>query len=173
MRVAPLGAYFADDLQQLILQARYSAEPTHAHPEGQAGAIAIALAAAWAWNHRSAERADGREMIEFAAAHTPEGDTQSRLRRALDIPLTREPALVGQMIGNGSLVTSPATVPFAIWCAARHCWDFSEALWATVSGFGRRRLRYELRDGGWDCRTLRRSRGDPSRLAGSARTLRL
>jgi ADP-ribosylglycohydrolase len=137
MRVAPLGAYFADDCEQVIQQARYSAEPTHAHPEGKAGAIAIALAAAWAWNHRnSCGRVDSREMLEFVASHTPEGDTQSRLRRALDIPFAREPAIVGQMIGNGSQVTSPDTVPFALWCAARHCWDFAEALWATVSGFG-------------------------------------
>jgi ADP-ribosylglycohydrolase len=46
MRVAPLGAYFADDLPTLVDQARRSAEVTHAHPEGVAGAIAVALAAA-------------------------------------------------------------------------------------------------------------------------------
>ena len=48
MRVAPLGAYFADDLGEVVEQARASAEVTHAHPEGQAGAIATAVAAAWA-----------------------------------------------------------------------------------------------------------------------------
>ncbi len=50
MRVAPLGAYFADDLPCLVTEARASAEITHAHPEGQAGAIAVAVAAAWAWH---------------------------------------------------------------------------------------------------------------------------
>jgi ADP-ribosylglycohydrolase len=76
MRVAPLGAYFADNIEELIRQARHSAEVTHAHPEGQAGAIAIALAAAWAWNHRTAQGlVDSRELIEFALTHTPDGDT--------------------------------------------------------------------------------------------------
>src|SRR5262245_32482108 len=49
MRVAPLGAYFADDLDLAVAQARRSAEVTHAHPEAIAGAIAVAAAAAWAW----------------------------------------------------------------------------------------------------------------------------
>ena len=47
MRVAPLGAYFAEDFGEVVAQARASAEVTHAHPEGQAGAIAVAVAAAW------------------------------------------------------------------------------------------------------------------------------
>ena len=48
MRVAPLGAYFADDLEMVRAQAVLAAEVTHAHPEGIAGAVAVALAAAWA-----------------------------------------------------------------------------------------------------------------------------
>ncbi|WP_375743408.1 ADP-ribosylglycohydrolase family protein [Corallococcus interemptor] len=47
MRVAPLGAYFAGDLPRVVAEARASAEVTHMHPEGQAGAIAIAVAAVW------------------------------------------------------------------------------------------------------------------------------
>jgi ADP-ribosylglycohydrolase len=137
MRVAPLGAYFAEDVEQLIVQARRSAEVTHAHPEGQAGAIAIALAAAWAWIYRSSRgEIDSREMIEFVVARTPVGDTHSRLRRGLDIPFEREPIVVGQMLGNGSEVSAPDTVPLAVWCAARHCWDFTTAVWETASAFG-------------------------------------
>jgi ADP-ribosylglycohydrolase len=34
MRVAPVDAYFADDLEHVVEQARRSAEVTHAHPEG-------------------------------------------------------------------------------------------------------------------------------------------
>jgi ADP-ribosylglycohydrolase len=55
MRVAPLGAYFADDLDEVRSQALSSAEVTHSHSEGKAGALAVALAAAWAWNHRQIE----------------------------------------------------------------------------------------------------------------------
>jgi ADP-ribosylglycohydrolase len=48
MRVAPLGAWFADDLDRVVEQAALSAAVTHAHPEAAAGAIAVAVAAALA-----------------------------------------------------------------------------------------------------------------------------
>ena len=43
-----------------------------------------------------------------------------------------------EVLGNGSLVVSYDTVPFALWCAARYLDDYEEALWATVSGLGDR-----------------------------------
>jgi len=52
MRVAPVGADFADDIDLAVEQARLSAEVTHTHPEGIAGAIAVAVATAWAWRCR-------------------------------------------------------------------------------------------------------------------------
>src|SRR6185436_8927796 len=52
MRAGVIGAYFAEDPAQIIVeQARLSAEVTHTNPEGMAGAIAVALAAAWAATH--------------------------------------------------------------------------------------------------------------------------
>ncbi|MFU8773073.1 MAG: ADP-ribosylglycohydrolase family protein, partial [Anaerolineales bacterium] len=41
MRAAPIGGYFAGDLKTTADQARLSAQVTHPHPEGIAGAIAI------------------------------------------------------------------------------------------------------------------------------------
>ena len=41
-------------------------------------------------------------------------------------------------MGNGSRVLVADTVPFALWCAARHINNYEEALWATVSGLGDR-----------------------------------
>ena len=84
MRAAPLGAYFAGDLGALVEQARASAEVTHAHPDGQAGAIAVALAAAWAWQNRA--RRTGtlrRELLDFVVEHTPNGDTRNGVAKAL------------------------------------------------------------------------------------------
>jgi len=49
MRAAPIGGYFADDLAAVVAHAGASADPTHAHPDGRAGAIAVAVAAALAW----------------------------------------------------------------------------------------------------------------------------
>src|SRR6266446_827761 len=53
MRVAPLGACFADDLEECAREARASSLVTHTHPEGVAGAIAVADAAAKAWQLRA------------------------------------------------------------------------------------------------------------------------
>jgi len=137
MRVAPLGAYFADDLGEVVEQARASAEVTHAHPEGQAGAIAVAVAAAWAWHARNRPGPrPGREMIALALEHTPRGETRAGLEKAsslgLDVPVEEAVAV----LGNGSRITAPDTVPFALWCAARHADDYGEALWTAVSAGG-------------------------------------
>ncbi len=39
-------------------------------------------------------------------------------------------------LGNGSRVSAQDTVPFALWCAARHLRDYQAALWQTVQGGG-------------------------------------
>lgn len=52
MRVAPVGAYFADDMDKVLYHARASAEITHAHIEGIAGAMAVAAASALLLNKK-------------------------------------------------------------------------------------------------------------------------
>jgi ADP-ribosylglycohydrolase len=139
MRVAPLGAYFADNVAEVVQQARASAEVTHGHPDGQAGAIAVALAAAWACS--SGERitiSSRRELLEFVVEHTPDGETRTGVAKALSLPEHASVQLAVSALGNGHQVTSSDTVPFALWCAARHLDDFVEALWTTVSGLGDR-----------------------------------
>lgn len=131
MRVAPLGAWFADDLARVVREARASAEVTHMHPEGQAGAIAVAVAAAWANNRRSSEPAMG--LLEFAMNATPVGQTRDGIARAMHLPLSDPPRKAAAFLGNGKRVTSPDTVPFVLWCAARHADNFEEALWSAVS----------------------------------------
>ncbi len=133
MRVGPLGAYFADNIERACYQALRSAAVTHAHPEGQAGAIAVAAAAAWA---AQAEELHGRAMLEWVGSHTPESETRSNLLRALEFPLERTPEEAAALLGSGQKMTAQDTVPFALWCAARHLESFPEALWATVAGQG-------------------------------------
>ncbi len=43
---APLGAWYADDIEQAVSQAESSAAVTHRHPDGVAGAVAVGAAAA-------------------------------------------------------------------------------------------------------------------------------
>jgi ADP-ribosylglycohydrolase len=139
MRVAPLGAYFADDLERVVDEARRSARPTHAHIDGQAGAVAVAVAAALASRMRDGTCArDGRHLLEEARARSPEGPTADGLGKALDLPLHFDVRTAAGVLGNGSQVCSHDTVPLALWCAARHLDDFEAALWTTVSALGDR-----------------------------------
>jgi ADP-ribosylglycohydrolase len=134
MRVAPLGAYFGAELNLVAAQAVRSAEVTHAHPEGQAGAIAVAVAAAWAASGGLEEAS----MLFAAHAHTPESATRAGLHRAMDLPPETPVAAAAAILGAGERVSAADTVPFALWCTARHPDDFEKALWATVSGMGDR-----------------------------------
>lgn len=134
MRVAPLGAYFADDLERCAAEARTSSLVTHTHPEAVAGAIAVAVAAAMAWQLRDAPRADQtRLLFDAVLQHTPE----SKVRRGVFLASTNPPEIptvdVARALGNGSLVTAPDTVPFCIWMAAHHLNSFVEALGTTIS----------------------------------------
>ena len=139
MRVAPIGAYFADDMGAVIEHARASADPTHAHPDGQAGAIAVAVAAAIACQMGSGLRpTSGPALLNEVLARVPAGPTASGIERALDVPLAADSAVAAAELGNGSKVISSDTVPFSLWCAARHLDNFEQALWTTVAGLGDR-----------------------------------
>lgn len=139
MRVAPIGAYFAGEPDAAAEHARASAEVTHAHPDGQAGAVAVAVATASAWEMRARDLADPavrRELLKQTVDSTPEGLTRSGLIDAAELDFKCEVDDAIYRLGNGSRVVSFDTVPFALWMAARHLNDFAEALWETVRGFG-------------------------------------
>ncbi len=131
MRVAPLGAWFSGDLDLVVAQARDSGEVTHAHPEAAAGAVAVAVAAALA-----ATGTPAPDLIEGVLARTPDGEVASGLRQVSRLPFDREPGWVAGQVGCGLRISAPDTVPYAIWCAARHLDDLPEALWATASAGG-------------------------------------
>src|SRR5579884_1292115 len=133
MRVGPLGAWFADDEERAAVEARRSAEVTHAHPEGIAGAVAVAAAAALAarTDRRGADLVAG--VIEFV----PEGAVREGLRRARDLGAV-PPEEAARLLGSGALASAPDTVPFALWCASRSPDDYEAALWLTLGGLGDR-----------------------------------
>lgn len=136
MRAAPIGAFFADDLERVIAEAKASAEVTHFHPDGQTGAVAVALAAAYVARHPRPQTAPDPHLIPFVLEHLPKTETHERLLKALEMPFTESPLNAGVELGNGVLVTASDTVPFCLWCAARHPGSYTDALWTTVSGFG-------------------------------------
>ena len=132
MRAAPIGAYFEGDPARAAEQARRSAEVTHAHPEGQAGAMAVAAAAA------CAAALDGRALLDVAIDHTPHGKTRDGLCTARELPFDASVESAVLALGNGAEVTSADTVPFALWSAARQLGNFVDAMWQTVVGLGDR-----------------------------------
>ena len=165
MRVAPLGAYFADDLDAVVEQARASAAVTHTHAEGQAGAIATAVAAAWAWNVRHLpEPRSGRDMLAVVLEHTPDGETRTGLERAISLGLERT--------GRGGRFDPGQWQPdhLAGYRAVRPlvCRPSSRRLRRGALGhrLGGRGQRHELCDRRRDRRARPWSGGDPRWLAG-------
>lgn len=135
MRVAPVGAFFAEDLDQVVDQARQAAEVTHTHPEGIAGAIAVALAAAWAWRIGQGSMPD-QSLLELVVPRVPDSEVRSKLARAATFEPNLSAPIVGAKLGNGSLISAQDTVPFTIWCAGRFLEDYPAALWAAASSYG-------------------------------------
>jgi ADP-ribosylglycohydrolase len=137
MRIAPLGAYFADDLDRAIMEAERTAVITHTHPEAVAGAIAVAVATAYAVRLSEGSLVpDWRAFIDLVLQHVPASEVRDNIQIARDLPddLTIEGACV--RIGNGSRISAQDTVPFVLWCAAHHLHDFEGAIWTTIGGFG-------------------------------------
>jgi ADP-ribosylglycohydrolase len=136
MRVAPLGAYFADNLEAVRENAILSAQPTHTHPEGIAGAVAVAVAAAFAFRVGEGESMSAEEFLQCVVENVPESETRSSIEQAADIQSDRSPAVVARELGSGFKISAQDTVPFALWCAAHHLDDYEEAFWTTASGLG-------------------------------------
>ena len=133
MRVPPLGAYFAPDLDRVVEQAVRSAEVTHAHLDGIAGAVAVAVAAGLVAAGASL-RPD--EFLQEVAARTPAGSAvHDGLVRAREIG-GEELERAAEELGTGFEITAADTVPFCVWMCAHHlssdAWE--AALWKTLDG---------------------------------------
>lgn len=139
MRVAPLGAFFADRIDLVAEQAIRSCVVTHTHDEAIAGAIAVAVAAAVAGGLRGSSAVPGRaEFLDLVLPHVPESEVRNRIRQARDMAADASVEFAVSVLGNGTQVSAQDTVPFALWCAGKHLANFEEALWLTVSGLGDR-----------------------------------
>ena len=127
------GGYFADDLKRVASEACASAAVTHAHPEGVAGTISVAIAAAVAWQSRNESKSQrARQMFEAVLKFTPESKVRRGILIASQTPASVEVESVSKALGNGSLVTAPDTVPFALWSAASHFDNYVNALKQTI-----------------------------------------
>lgn len=133
MRVAPLGAYFAGDLERVAEQAAACAEVTHTHPEGVAGAVAVALAAALVAAQPGLR---GAHLLDAIAQGTPAGLVRDGIRNAITLLPLADPRSAAATLGNGHEISARDTVPFCLWVVAKHPDDFAAAFWATASAGG-------------------------------------
>ena len=137
MRVAPLGAYFADSMETVIEQAHASAEVTHAHSEGIAGAIAVAVAAAWAWRLREQkERPTRSEFLDLLLPWVPDSEVRRKMNLARDLSARASVLSAATKLGNGSLVSAQDTVPFALWCAGQYLGNYEQVITQTLRAGG-------------------------------------
>lgn len=139
MRAAPIGAYFADDLDKVLYHARASAEVTHAHMEGIAGAMAAAAGAALLLNKRlGSYLGEGEALLQDVADMLPECDTKYKILSAVSVKKNCSIDFAVSVLGNGMMLTAQDTVPFCLWCAAHFYESIEEALWTAVSALGDR-----------------------------------
>jgi ADP-ribosylglycohydrolase len=141
MRVGPLGAFYAaaDGHFHSKMDAATSAEVTHANAEAIGGAIAIAVATELATQIGLFSRSvSPTEFINIVAAEIPECDTKYKVAKAASFPKSTHLETLKTVLGNGSKMLAQDTVPFVIWCAAHHLYDFEEALWNAVAALGDR-----------------------------------
>ncbi|MGW7441818.1 ADP-ribosylglycohydrolase family protein [Kitasatospora sp. NPDC054795] len=136
MRVAPLGVWFADNLDTVVRQAELQALTTHFHPEAVAGAVAAALAAALAVRSRGGSPPGRAELLTEVAGRLPDCEVRSGLRIAARLPGHTSVRHAAAVLGSGTLISAPDTVPFALWSAAGHLDSLSEAVWHTLEGWG-------------------------------------
>ncbi|MFF0464461.1 ADP-ribosylglycohydrolase family protein [Streptomyces mexicanus] len=135
MRIAPLGAWYADDPEQATHQAEISAYPTHQHREAVVGAMAVAAAAALAAAPGGPPTAQG--LLDGVIALVPaRSAVGAGLRRARDMLDYDDVATVAAVLGCGRRSTAHDTVPFALWSAARGLGDFENAFWTTARAGG-------------------------------------
>ncbi|MFF8027725.1 ADP-ribosylglycohydrolase family protein [Streptomyces sp. NPDC007896] len=130
MRIAPLGAWYADDPEQAVHQAEISAYTTHQHREAVVGAMAVAAAAALAADAASPPTAEA--LLDGVVALVPRSAVGAGLRRARDMLDYGDTATVAAVLGCGRRTTAHDTVPFALWSAARALGDYEEGFWSTA-----------------------------------------
>ncbi|WP_063773468.1 ADP-ribosylglycohydrolase family protein [Streptomyces rubellomurinus] len=137
MRVAPLGAAYSADPTKVIRPAAESALITHTHPQAVDGAIAVAVAAAFAVQVGRGTRMTPTTFLERVRRFTPFGAVHDGLSEAIRLLLAGSNAQVAAtVLGNGSRTSAADTVPYALWCAARHLTDYPAAIWEAIAAGG-------------------------------------
>jgi ADP-ribosylglycohydrolase len=100
--------------------------------------VAAAGVYAWRATRDAGFRRAHPSLLRFALDHTPDGETRAGIAQAAALAPEASVTLAAAVLGTGARVISSDTVPFSLWCAARHASDYEAALWTTVEGLGDR-----------------------------------
>ena len=130
MRVAPIGAWFADDPERVTKEAIFSSTVTHTHPDAVAGAIAIAQAAAILQADTDAPRGD--DLIQAVWERLTMGDLADAVDGIRDVPADADHRDAARLLGNGAEVTAIDTVPLVLWLVSTSTGTFEVDLWRTI-----------------------------------------
>jgi len=138
MRAAPIGAFFGKDTGKVLSNARLSAEITHSHIEGIAGAQAVSLAASYYNIIKEKEKFNFTSYLDFIILHLPNCLTKQGITKLKTIDRSCHVKEIVKVVGNGSNITSQDTIPYVIWASGLNYFNFQEAFWYTVEGLGDR-----------------------------------
>jgi poly(ADP-ribose) glycohydrolase ARH3 len=125
-RAAPVGLFYHRDLDALVDAASASAEVTHAHPLGMAGAVTVALAVGLAVQRESPR--DLFDTIQDRLAAHDYGDFLPDLARILDLldSWPSPPQVVEKLGGNA--LTVQQCVPAGLYSVLRYPDSFEKAV---------------------------------------------
>ena len=136
MRVAPIGAYFAEAMDDVAQEASRSAQVTHSHRKLSAGYCRCCRSSMGMALRLCHERPDRATFLDALLPFIPESGVRPKSRRARDISERTSVESVAAMLGSGYAISAQDTVPFVLWCAGEGLADYEEALWLTVRGLG-------------------------------------
>lgn len=133
MRVAPIGAIFADDSDKLAEFVHASTRITHTDPRAEIGALAVARVVAWCFQSGAKERIDRDDLFELlrTCGDNPEWND---LLYSLAVAIAEEKSVeeyadaLSQQNGVSGYVYR--TVPLALYAWYRHFGDFEATLTA-------------------------------------------
>ncbi len=136
MRVAPIGAFFAEDEHKLSEYVHASTIITHCDPRAEVGALAVAGVVAWCFQTGANERIDREKLLELlrtCGSSLEWSDLLYSMRVAIaeDKTVAEYADALGQQKGVSGYVYR--SVPVALYAWYRHFGDYEATLSAIYS----------------------------------------
>jgi poly(ADP-ribose) glycohydrolase ARH3 len=131
MRVAPVGVFYHDDLEQLRSVAYGQSRITHVHELGMEGAAMQAYAVALAVNSDPSSDLDSYAFLKKLKDFAHNGLYKQKLEMALELMGETNKRRVAKELGTG--VEAYNSVPTAIYCFLRNQGSFEDSVLYAVS----------------------------------------